>query len=267
MLVCAICAALPQRGTLDQTLLSKVPCARSAMMLAAQRMIFWWRSVVLRLFAAYNSAAWGSVYRRMRKLMSRIVGGEVPSPEDQQAMKKEKPAAILTGYGARLPPSTGTFPNDPATCQHLIRIPRGNAKSAWWTCKDCGSRWQRTDESMEMRRQPRERVTEGAMTEGAPKACPKCSRPLRRVTQENCQDDIYGCTGYPRHCKFAVEVSKLSTTSPGTVTGAASSSASRAPAPASPPPFDSDTTEEEDIVMIMQSEARGQRRRRQGLVS
>jgi hypothetical protein len=206
--------------------------------------------------------------RRLRKvnmmrLMSRIVDGEVPLPEDQQAKKKEKPAAILTGTGAPLPPSAGAFPNDPATCQHMNRISRANATSAWWTCKDCGSRWQRTDETMEMRRQPRVQEIKQETTEGPPAACPKCSRPLRRITLGNGHDDIYGCTGYPKHCKFAVEASKLST-SPGTSTGAASSSTSRAPVN-TPPEIDltlNDTTEEEDIVMIMQTEARGQRRRR-----
>ena len=56
----------------------------------------------------------------------------------------------LSYVGRALPRSKGTFPFEPAVCQHQSHMQArggrsGNDKIFWLACKGCGSRWERTN--------------------------------------------------------------------------------------------------------------------------
>ena len=64
--------------------------------------------------------------------------------------KKPKDAPINQGLGKLLgrPKAHAKFNKEPSECNHrsdALRC-RANSKATWWTCADCGSRWQRPRE-------------------------------------------------------------------------------------------------------------------------
>jgi hypothetical protein len=87
------------------------------------------------------------------KMATQVVLGKEAFKRIFQQHKKslEKPRMeilqVINGeiVGKPLPPSTGTWEVDPATCQHdrMHLKRRGNKNSGWWTCIACNSRWER----------------------------------------------------------------------------------------------------------------------------
>ena len=122
----------------------------------------------------------------------------------------------LVGVGRPLAPSTGSFRVPRNTCPHPMQemVARGG-RTFWWTCKACGSRWERINEERISEEEPAVAAEEleysaassrrartpltparWPATRGPP--CPACGAVMVHRRNRTHDGSFWGCSTFPQ---------------------------------------------------------------------
>ena len=166
-----------------------------------------WRSWVLRVMWAVKAAIVGMVMTLLEKrvemvTMNREILMSQQTGEKPTKNKQPKKTIMSGGVGKELGRSqSSTATKNANDCKHTSLKARGNAHTLWWTCVDCGQRWERTDDAMYQK----EAATRLSPTDVLQKmadsqTCPSCSRQME-LRMDKAGKIFWGCLGFPRLCR------------------------------------------------------------------
>ncbi len=101
-----------------------------------------------------SAAGWMLVVQRFEHLKERPQAQQFQFEKERKAPASSsgKDAVKKTGSGKVWPPATGKFPAAINKCRHTEVVCRGIGSQTWWTCKACGSRWERPHPEGEQRK-------------------------------------------------------------------------------------------------------------------
>ena len=167
-----------------------------------------WRSYILRLTLIKRTAEHiemvevlerGVQMKNMKANLETYARTGV-MPKDKKE-KKTTTATMASGRGRPLPPGTGKHDGvAPESCPHPSNKmeARANAKSMWWTCKGCGSRWERT-ETAHIQRATADTVPEEEYEWILNKlpVCTGCGKPMTVRRAKKTGELFMGCTAFP----------------------------------------------------------------------